>query len=86
MYGSAYANKAIQESDCIIALGSRFDDRTIGTRETYGLNALKAGKENRGGIIHVNIDNSTFNSIIKTNYNINVDCGVFLDKIKKYRL
>ena len=83
MHGSAYANKAIQESDCIIALGSRFDDRTIGTRETYGLNALKAGKENRGGIIHVNIDNSTFNSIIKTNYNINVDCGVFLDKIKK---
>ena len=31
----SYANKAIQESDCIIALGSRFDDRTTGTVDTY---------------------------------------------------
>ena len=30
MHGSAFANFAIQNSDCIIALGSRFDDRTTG--------------------------------------------------------
>lgn len=83
MHGSAYANKSIQESDCIIALGSRFDDRTIGTKETYGLNAKKAGKENRGGIIHINIDNKTFNNIIDCDYNVNLDCGEFLNNITK---
>ena len=81
MHGSVYANKAIQESDCIIALGSRFDDRTTGSVDTYAPEARKAFMENRGGIIHVNIDESIFNSIIKTNYNINVDCGLFLKKI-----
>ena len=35
MHGSVYANKSIQESDCIIALGSRFDDRTTGNLELY---------------------------------------------------
>ena len=28
MHGLAAANYALQEADCIIALGSRFDDRT----------------------------------------------------------
>lgn len=83
MHGSAYANKSIQESDCIIALGSRFDDRTIGTKDSYGLNAKKAGLEKRGGIIHVNIDNTTFNNIIECDYNVNLDCGEFLNNITK---
>ena len=30
MHGAAYANYAIQESDLIVAIGSRFDDRTTG--------------------------------------------------------
>ena len=30
IHGAAYANFAIQESDLIIAVGSRFDDRTTG--------------------------------------------------------
>ena len=88
MHGSVYANKAIQESDCIIALGSRFDDRTIGTIDSYAPEARRAYNEKRGGIIHVNIDENTFNSIIKTNYNINMDCGLFLENILpfiKYR-
>jgi len=88
MHGSVYANKAIQESDCIIALGSRFDDRTIGTVDSYAPEARRAFSEKRGGIIHVNIDENVFNSIIKTNYNINMDCGLFLENILpfiKYR-
>ena len=35
MHGNAAANYAIQEADCIIALGSRFDDRTTGKIEKY---------------------------------------------------
>merc|ERR1712196_59541 len=30
MHGAAYANYAVQDSDLIIAIGSRFDDRTTG--------------------------------------------------------
>lgn len=30
MHGSAYANYAMQNADCIIALGARFDDRVTG--------------------------------------------------------
>ena len=44
MHGSYTANKSIQESDCILALGSRFDDRTIGKLEYYAPEAKKASK------------------------------------------
>ena len=35
MHGHAAANYALQESDCIIAIGSRFDDRTTGNLKKY---------------------------------------------------
>lgn len=82
MHGSVYANKAIQESDCIIALGSRFDDRTTGNLDLYAPNAKKAFKENRGGIIHCNINSNEINNVVNTHYNINADCGLFIDSIK----
>ena len=75
MHGSAYANKAIQKSDCIIAIGSRFDDRTTGNIDLYSPNSKK---------IHCNIDKSVFNSVIKTDYNITSDCGKFIDELNKY--
>ena len=81
MHGSVYANKSIQESDCIIALGSRFDDRTTGNLDLYALNAKKAFEKNTGGIIHVNINNDEIGSIVNTHYNINSDCGEFIKLI-----
>ncbi len=78
MHGSVYANKSIQESDCIIALGSRFDDRTTGNLDLYAPNAKKAYKENRGGIIHCNINSNEINNIVNTHYNVNADCGEFI--------
>ena len=35
MHGSVAANNAIQKSDCIIAIGCRFDDRTTGNLDYY---------------------------------------------------
>ena len=35
MHGSYTANNAIQNSDCIIALGTRFDDRIRGNKNNY---------------------------------------------------
>ena len=69
MHGSAYANYSIQESDCIIALGSRFDDRTTGDVAKYAPNAKN--------IIHVNINKEEINKIIHTDHNIHGDCENF---------
>lgn len=76
MHGSVYSNLSIQEADCIIALGSRFDDRTTGEISKY---APKARKNNK--IIHVNIDQPEIGKIIKSNYNVLADCGDFLHNI-----
>ncbi len=50
MHGTAYANYAVQESDLLIAIGVRFDDRVTGDVSKF---APKAS------IIHVDIDPTT---------------------------
>jgi len=47
MHGSATANYAVQDCDCLIAVGARFDDRVTGNLETFAPNAK---------IIHIDID------------------------------
>ncbi|MCL7413750.1 MAG: acetolactate synthase large subunit [ANME-2 cluster archaeon] len=47
MHGTKYANYAIQESDVLIAVGVRFDDRVTGKIESFAPNAQ---------VIHVDID------------------------------
>ncbi len=49
MHGEAYCNLAVQNSDLIIALGMRFDDRVTGNLKTYAPHAKK---------IHIEIDPS----------------------------
>lgn len=65
MHGSAYANFAIQNSDCIVAIGSRFDDRTTGIVTKYAPQARAAEKEGTGGIVHINIDKTTFGKVVQ---------------------
>jgi len=65
MHGAAYANFAIQNSDCIIAVGSRFDDRTTGIVAKYAPKAKAAEKDGTGGIIHINIDKSSFGKVVQ---------------------
>ncbi len=84
MHGSAYANYAIQDSDCIIAIGSRFDDRTTGNLEYYAPEAKKASKQKNGGIIHVNIEKSEINKIVNSDYDFNCDAGIFMKSLSKY--
>ncbi|MFP4660684.1 MAG: biosynthetic-type acetolactate synthase large subunit [Halanaerobiales bacterium] len=47
MHGSRYANYALTETDLIIAVGVRFDDRVTGKLDTFASNAK---------IIHIDID------------------------------
>ncbi|WNG18984.1 biosynthetic-type acetolactate synthase large subunit [Cystobacter fuscus] len=56
MHGEAWVNTAIQESDLLIALGMRFDDRVTGNLKTYARKARK---------IHVEIDPSELNKNVQ---------------------
>ena len=57
MHGTAYANYAIQDSDLIIGIGNRFDDRTTGLLSKYAPNCDK--------IIYVDNDNNRLKQIKK---------------------
>jgi len=47
MHGSASANFAVQDCDCLIAVGARFDDRVTGNLANFAPNAK---------IIHIDVD------------------------------
>ena len=83
MHGNATANYSLQEADCIIALGSRFDDRTTGLVEKYAPKAFEAYKNGEGGIIHVNLEKSEIKKVIDSHYNFNMSCEEWLTKAIK---
>ncbi len=56
MHGSAYANYAVQESDCLIAVGARFDDLVTGHLKLFAPKAR---------IIHVDIDPTSISKNVK---------------------
>lgn len=56
MHGSVAANRALQNADCIIGIGTRFDDRTVGAFNKYAPEAQVAYSEGRGGIFSINLE------------------------------
>lgn len=74
MHGTVEGNRAMVETDLIIALGMRFDDRVTGKLDEYGVNA---------NIIHVEIDPSEIDKNVPTNVAINADVSEFLDVLLK---
>lgn len=64
MHGNYGPNIKTNEADLLIAIGMRFDDRVTGDTTRYGINAK---------IIHIEIDPSEINKIIKTDIAINAD-------------
>ncbi|KAI9673152.1 MAG: Acetolactate synthase, mitochondrial [Caeruleum heppii] len=65
MHGSAFANMAMQESDLIIALGARFDDRVTGNIAKFAPQAKAAAAEKRGGIVHFEIMPKNINKVVQ---------------------
>lgn len=65
MHGSAYANMAMQESDLIIALGARFDDRVTLNVSKFAPQAKAAAAEKRGGIVHFEIMPKNINKVVQ---------------------
>jgi acetolactate synthase-1/2/3 large subunit len=59
MHGTGYANMAITNTDCMLAIGTRFDDRLTGDVETFAPDAQ---------IIHVDIDPAEISKNIEANH------------------
>ncbi len=55
MYGAWYANMAVNQCDCLIAIGSRFDDRVTGKVDAFAPNAK---------IIHFDIDPASIHKVV----------------------
>ncbi len=78
MHGSYEANHAMHDCDLMICVGARFDDRVTGR-----IDAFSPGSEK----IHIDIDPSSINKVIRVDLPIIADCGkalnALLDEWKK---
>nr|WP_314998621.1 acetolactate synthase large subunit [uncultured Campylobacter sp.] len=72
MHGSYAANMAMSETDLIIALGVRFDDRVTGKLSEFAKNAK---------IIHVDIDPSSISKIVNAHFPIVGDLNFVLEEM-----
>ncbi|MBN2111183.1 MAG: acetolactate synthase large subunit [Methanosarcinaceae archaeon] len=75
MHGSKYANYAIQESDLLIAVGVRFDDRVTGKLKSFATNAK---------VIHIDIDPAEISKNVKVDVPIVGDAKWILSHLVKY--
>ncbi|MBL7133445.1 MAG: biosynthetic-type acetolactate synthase large subunit [Phycisphaerae bacterium] len=72
MHGSAPANYAVQECDCLIAVGARFDDRVTGKLDTFAPHAR---------IIHIDIDPASISKNVQVGIPVVGDCRDILEKM-----
>jgi len=72
MHGTYEANLAMHQCDVLIALGARFDDRVTGRLDAFSPNSRK---------IHVDIDPSSINKIVRVDVPIVGDCGHVIEAI-----
>lgn len=84
MHGSAYANHAMQNADCIIAVGARFDDRVTGNVKLFAPAARTAAREGRGGIIQLEISSKNVGKTVAVDLSVAGDCGASLALIKPH--
>jgi len=74
MHGTGYANMAVNESDLVIAIGMRFDDRATGKVSAF---APKAS------IIHIDIDAAEIGKNVRVDVPIVGDAKVVLDVLNR---
>jgi acetolactate synthase-1/2/3 large subunit len=75
MHGSAYANYAVQECDCLIAVGARFDDRVTGNLSTFAPHAK---------IIHIDVDPSSISKNVDIDVPVVGDAKASLEEMIQY--
>ncbi|MDD5440454.1 MAG: thiamine pyrophosphate-dependent enzyme, partial [Candidatus Omnitrophica bacterium] len=74
MHGTVYANHAIQDSDLLIAVGARFDDRVTGKIDAFAPKAK---------IAHIDIDPSSVSKNVRVDIPIVGDAKLVLQEIIK---
>lgn len=74
MHGTAYANHSIMESDLIIAIGARFDDRVTGRLDAFAPNAK---------VIHIDIDPASVSKNVEVDIPIVGDAKNILIELNK---
>ncbi|MEK6645558.1 MAG: biosynthetic-type acetolactate synthase large subunit [Candidatus Firestonebacteria bacterium] len=75
MHGTRYANAAIMDSDLIIAVGARFDDRVTGKLDRFAPNAK---------IIHIDIDPSAISKNVRVDIPIVGDAKIILQELNGF--
>ena len=74
MHGTVFANRAVHESDLLIAVGARFDDRVTGDLKKFAPNAR---------IIHIDVDPSAISKNVKVDVPIVGDVKQVLKELVK---
>jgi acetolactate synthase I/II/III large subunit len=74
MHGSFEANNAMHDCDLMICVGARFDDRVTGRIDAFSPGSKK---------IHIDIDPSSINKIVRADVAVIGDCGEALSAILK---
>ncbi|MBI4352380.1 MAG: biosynthetic-type acetolactate synthase large subunit [Candidatus Omnitrophica bacterium] len=74
MHGTVYANKAVHECDCLIAVGARFDDRVTGDIKKFAPKAK---------VIHIDVDPSAISKNVKVDVPIVGDVKEVLRELNK---
>ncbi|WP_315760496.1 acetolactate synthase 3 large subunit [Sphingomonas sp. Y38-1Y] len=70
MHGTYEANHAMNQADLVVAIGARFDDRVTGRLDAFAPNSRK---------IHIDIDRSSINKIVRVDLSIVADAGRALE-------
>ncbi len=72
MHGALEANLAMHEADLVVCVGARFDDRVTGKLDEFCPYARK---------IHIDIDPTSINKIVKVDVPLAGDCGEVLEAL-----
>ncbi len=72
MHGARYTNFVLEESDLLVCVGARFDDRAIGKAAQFCPNAK---------IVHIDVDPSELNKIKRAHVAINGDVTDVLERL-----
>jgi len=72
MHGTGYANMAITNTDLLVGIGTRFDDRLTGGVETFAPDAE---------VVHIDIDAAEISKNIEADYPLIGDAGTVLEQL-----
>jgi acetolactate synthase-1/2/3 large subunit len=72
MHGTWYSNTAVDQCDCLIAIGARFDDRVTGNPKTFSPDSKK---------VHIDIDPSAISKNVKVDVPIVGDIRHVLERL-----